>query len=96
MRRGATLTRWSVRSTAFKFTRRWVCIDPILAYRGRVSWPISIFGKTPARHLGTISAPNLAAAIEKGIEFFVVTAEQQFRVVAELTVETEKWGTASD
>jgi hypothetical protein len=27
MRRGATLTRWSVRSRAFKFTRRWVCID---------------------------------------------------------------------
>jgi hypothetical protein len=87
MRRGATLTRWSVRSTAFKFARRWVCIDPILAYRGRVSWPISIFGNPPAR--GTISAPNLAAAIEKGIEFFVVSEEQQFRVVAELTVETE-------
>jgi hypothetical protein len=55
-----------------------------------------LHGKTPARHLGTMSARNLAAAIEKGIEFFVVSEEQQFRVVAELTVETEKWGTASD
>ena len=92
MRRGATLTRWSVRSRAFKFTRRWVCIDlplPILLYRGRVSLAylhIRQNSRSPSRH----HVGSQPAAIEKGIEFFVVSEEQQFRVVAELTVETEK------
>jgi hypothetical protein len=50
-------------------------------------WRISLFGKTPARYLGTISAPSQAAAIEKGIEFSVIGEEQRFRLVAELVVE---------
>jgi len=50
-------------------------------------WRISLFGKTPARYLGTISAPSQAAAIEKGIEFFGISEGQRFRVVAEQVVE---------
>jgi hypothetical protein len=41
--------------------------------------------RSPSRH----HVGSQPAAIEKGIEFFVVSEEQQFRVVAELTVETE-------
>jgi hypothetical protein len=43
-------------------------------------WRISIFGKTPARSLGTILAPDEAIARIKGIEYFHVEPAHQFRV----------------
>jgi hypothetical protein len=45
-------------------------------------WRISIFGKTPARSLGTILAPDEAAARIKAIEYFHVEPTLEFRVVA--------------
>jgi len=46
-------------------------------------WRISIFGKTPARPLGTIIAPDdEPAARAKGIEFFHIEDALKFRVVA--------------
>jgi hypothetical protein len=46
-------------------------------------WRISIFGKTPARPLGIITAPDdEAAARTKAIEYFHIEAALQFRVVA--------------
>jgi hypothetical protein len=45
-------------------------------------WRISIFGKTPVRSLGTVAAPNEAAAKERAIEFFGIEPAMQFRVVA--------------
>ena len=45
-------------------------------------WRISIFGKTPARSLGIITAPDdEAAARTKAIEYFHIEAALQFRVV---------------
>jgi hypothetical protein len=45
-------------------------------------WRISIFGKTPARPLGIITAPDdEAAARTKAIEYFHVEPTVQFRVV---------------
>jgi len=54
-----------------------------LAYIGDMfRWRISIFGKTPARSLGIISAPDdEAAARAKAIEYFHIEPEHQFRVV---------------
>jgi hypothetical protein len=43
-------------------------------------WRISIFGKTPARSLGTILAPGEAIARIKAIEYFHVEPALQFRV----------------
>jgi hypothetical protein len=46
-------------------------------------WRISIFGKTPARSLGIITAPDdETAAKAKGIEYFDIEPALQFRVVA--------------
>ena len=46
-------------------------------------WRISIFGKTPARSLGIIAAPDdEAAARIKAIEYFHIEPRGQFRVVA--------------
>ena len=45
-------------------------------------WRISIFGKTPARSLGTVTAPDEASAVVKAIEFFCIEPTLQFRVVA--------------
>jgi hypothetical protein len=45
-------------------------------------WRISIFGKTPARTLGTVSASNELSAVTKAIEFFQIEPAMQFRVVA--------------
>jgi hypothetical protein len=46
-------------------------------------WRISIFGKTPARPLGIITAPDdEAAARTKAIEYFHTEPALQFRVVA--------------
>jgi hypothetical protein len=45
-------------------------------------WRITIFGKTPARALGTVTAPDEASAVSKAIEFFQVEPAMQFRVVA--------------
>jgi GTP-binding protein EngB required for normal cell division len=45
-------------------------------------WRISIFGKTPARSLGTITAPDdEATARTKAIEYFHIEPALQFRVV---------------
>ena len=45
-------------------------------------WRVSIFGKSPARPLGIISAPNdEKAATAKAIEYFHVEPALQFRVV---------------
>jgi hypothetical protein len=45
-------------------------------------WRISIFGKTPARSLGTVAAPDEVSAVAKAIEFFCIEPALQFRVVA--------------
>jgi hypothetical protein len=46
-------------------------------------WRISIFGKTPARSLGVITAPDdEATARARGIEYFHIDKALQFRVVA--------------
>jgi hypothetical protein len=45
-------------------------------------WRISIFGKTPARSLGTVAAPDEPAAVARAIEIFCIEAALQFRVVA--------------
>jgi len=45
-------------------------------------WRISIFGKTPARPLGIVVAPDEAAARTKAIDFYEIEPSQQFRVVA--------------
>ena len=45
-------------------------------------WRISIFGKTPARALGTILAPDQASAEAKAVEFYSIQIAQRFRVVA--------------
>jgi hypothetical protein len=44
-------------------------------------WRVFIFGKSPARSLGTIAAPDEAAAKTKAIEYFHIEPEHQFRVV---------------
>ena len=45
-------------------------------------WRISIFGKTPARSLGIITAPDdEAAARTKAIEYLHIEPALQFRVV---------------
>jgi hypothetical protein len=45
---------------------------------------------TPARYLGTISAPDQATAIVKAIEFFGVAEHLAFRVAAEQIIEARK------
>jgi hypothetical protein len=45
-------------------------------------WRISIFGKTPARSLGTVAAPNELSAVTKAIEFFQIEPAMRFRIVA--------------
>jgi hypothetical protein len=52
-------------------------------------WRITIFGKTPARALGTVAAPDEASATAKAIEFFQIEPAMQFRVVA-VKVEDKK------
>jgi hypothetical protein len=54
-----------------------------LAYIGAMfRWRISVFGKTPARSLGIITAPDdEAAARTKAIEYFHIEPALQFRVV---------------
>jgi hypothetical protein len=45
-------------------------------------WRVSIFGKSPARPLGIISAPNNEkAATAKAIEYFCIEEALHFRVV---------------
>jgi len=50
-------------------------------------WRISLFGKTPARYLGTVMARDQAAAVSAGIELFGIAETLRFRVVAERIVE---------
>jgi hypothetical protein len=45
-------------------------------------WRITIFGKTPARPLGTVAAPDEQSARQRAIEFFQIEPAMQFRVVA--------------
>ena len=45
-------------------------------------WRISIFGKTPARAIGTVLAPDEATAESRAIEFYAIQPDQHFRVVA--------------
>ena len=45
-------------------------------------WPISLFGKTPARSLGIVVAPDQASATTKVIDYFSIESTQRFRVVA--------------
>jgi hypothetical protein len=54
------------------------------------SWRISIFGKTPARPLGTVSAPDEPAAVTRAIEFFQIEPAMHFRVVAVKVVEAKE------
>jgi len=50
-------------------------------------WRISIFGKTPARYLGTVTARDHATAVSESIELFGIAETMRFRVVAEKIVE---------
>jgi hypothetical protein len=43
-----------------------------------VRWRITIFGKTPARALGTVMAPDEQSAVTKAIEFFQIEPALQF------------------
>jgi len=52
-----------------------------------VRWPISIFGTTPARYLGMVSAPDHATAIKKASSFLASMEVLRFRVVAEQIIE---------
>jgi hypothetical protein len=45
-------------------------------------WRIFIFGKTPARALGTLVAPDATTAESRAIEFYAIRPDQHFRVVA--------------
>ena len=45
-------------------------------------WRISIFGKTPAIPLGTVTAPDEATARQQAIDFYEIAANQQFSFVA--------------
>jgi hypothetical protein len=49
----------------------------------------TIFGKTPARALGTVAAPDEPSAVARAIEFQIEPA-MQFRVVAVKVVEAKK------
>jgi hypothetical protein len=53
-------------------------------------WRISIFGKTPASSLGTVTAPDEVTAKQRAVEFFSIPASQQFRVVAVKLAEAKK------
>jgi hypothetical protein len=53
-------------------------------------WRITIFGKTPARTLGTVAAPDEPSAMTRAIEFFQVEPAMQFRVVAVKVEEAKK------
>jgi hypothetical protein len=53
-------------------------------------WRISVFGKTPAISLGTVTAPRQVPSRKQAIEFYSIPAEQQFRVVAVKIEEGEK------
>jgi hypothetical protein len=59
-------------------------LDRPLNYIGAMfRWRISIFGKTPARSLGIITAPDdEAVARTKAIEYFHLEPALEFRVVA--------------
>jgi hypothetical protein len=48
---------------------------------------LHLFGRTPARYLGTISAPDQASAMTKAIEFFHIAENLRFRVAAEQIIE---------
>jgi hypothetical protein len=54
-----------------------------MAYIGPMyMWRISIFGKTPAVPLGTVTAPDEATARQQAIDFYGIAENQRFRVVA--------------
>jgi len=53
-------------------------------------WRISIFGETPATRLGAVMAPDEETAKQKAIEFYLIPASQQFRVVAVKIAEAKK------
>jgi hypothetical protein len=50
-------------------------------------WRISLLGRTPARYLGAVSAPDQASAMTKAIEFFGIAENLRFRVAAEQIIE---------
>jgi len=45
-------------------------------------WRITILGKTPARPLGVVRAPDEETAKKRAIEFFQIEPALQFQVVA--------------
>jgi hypothetical protein len=51
---------------------------------------ISIFGKTPARSLGVVTAPDEATACTRAVEFFQIEPALQFRVMAVKVAEPKK------
>jgi hypothetical protein len=58
-------------------------VRPLNYIEAMFRWRISIFGKTPARSLGIITAPDdEAAARTKASEYFHIEPALQFRVVA--------------
>jgi hypothetical protein len=63
----------------------WVFVGRSLNYiNAMYLWRVLIFGKSPARSLGTIIAPdNEKAATAKAIDFFCIEEALQFRVVVE-------------
>jgi hypothetical protein len=53
-------------------------------------WRITIFGKTPARPIGTVMAPDEQSAVTRAIEFFQIEPAMQFRVVAVKIVDAKE------
>ena len=49
-------------------------------------WRIYIIGKTPARYLGIVSAPDRATALMRAGESFRINEEQSFRLLAQQVV----------
>jgi len=45
-------------------------------------WRISIFGKTPAVRLGSVTAPDEEIARQQAIELYSIPPSQKFRVMA--------------
>jgi hypothetical protein len=52
-------------------------------------WRIYIIGKTPARYLGIVSAPDRATALMRAGESFRINEEQSFRLLAQQVVEAD-------
>jgi hypothetical protein len=59
-------------------------------YKGSMyRWRIYLIGKSPARYLGIVSAPDRATALMRAGESFRITEEQNFRLLAQQVVDAD-------